>query len=155
MMAGCCLPASSRKQAFKRLAVFGAEFENVADFDGAPDAQGLAAIRTSLARLRQAQIAPLLDTNVAFDINVAQMKSVLVRARGHVGGAAQRLVRINRQILHAHRAQAAGMRLQRRENLLRLGGAKRCRAERRRSVSLRSIDGRRACRISTGLSSTI
>ena len=46
------------EQGVEGLAVFGAELENVADFDGAADFQGLAAVDAGFARLGQTQIAP-------------------------------------------------------------------------------------------------
>ena len=58
------------------------------------------------------------------------MEAVFVGAGGHVGGAAQGFVSVNRQIFHAHSAQAAGMGAKGGKNLLRFRRAEGRGAER-------------------------
>src|SRR5439155_906285 len=92
------------------LAVFRAELEDVADFDGAADLERLAALHTRLARRHRPQLPPLGHGDVAFNGDVLEMESVFVRAGGHVVRAAQALVGINGNFLHADRTQTSRMR---------------------------------------------
>ena len=91
------MPGFVEEQRVERLAVLGAELEDVADFDGALDLERLAAFGAGLARLHEAQVRPVRDLDVAPDGDVAQVEAVLVGAGGHLGGVAQALVGIDRQ----------------------------------------------------------
>ena len=112
------------------------ELEDVADLDGALHLERLAAFVASLPRLHQAQVRPMRNLDVPPDGNVAQMETIRVGAGRHLGCLAQALVRINRQLGNAHRAQAARMRAQRREYLLRLRRPEVTRAERADQLGL-------------------
>ena len=92
------------------LAVFCSELEHVSDLNRAADFQRLAAMRAWFAGRRQPQIAPLVDSDVAGDINVAQMEAVFVCARGHFRGPLQRFIRANLEIPCPDRAEASGVR---------------------------------------------
>ncbi len=88
MIAGLRLPASSRNVRVQLLAVFGAQLEDVADLNGAPDFQRLAAFGARLAGGDRAQVRPARHLDVALDGDVPQVEAVLVRAGGHVVRAA-------------------------------------------------------------------
>ena len=120
---GLLLAGFVEEQGVEGFAVFDAEFEKVADLDGAADGQGLAAMGARFAGLDQAQIAPLSDPDVAGDFDLAQMESIFVGAGGHAGGALQRFIGVNGQVFYADGAQAAGMGAEGRKYLLRFGGA--------------------------------
>ena len=74
------------------LAVFRAEFENVADLNRAPDFQWFAALGAGFAGGNRPQIKPFRHLDVALHGNIVQMEPVLVGAGGHVVRAAQPFV---------------------------------------------------------------
>src|ERR1017187_6969832 len=90
------------KSRAKLLAVFRAEFEDMANLDGPPDFQWFAAFRAGFTGSHSPQIEPLRHLDVAFDGDVAEMETVFVRTGGHVVRAAQPLVGINGNIPRLH-----------------------------------------------------
>ena len=72
--------------------------------------QGLAAFGAGLAFRYHPQISPLSNLDVAPERHIAQMKTVLVRARRHTFGAAQAFIRVDLQVTNSNRAQTSGMR---------------------------------------------
>src|SRR5580704_10445561 len=103
------------------LGVLGAELEDVADLDAALHLQAVPAVDALIAGGDLAQVRPLADVDVAFDVHAAQVGVIDVRAGVHAAPTAQRLVRDDRVIADADRAQAAGQRAQGIADLVRLG----------------------------------
>jgi hypothetical protein len=118
------LPGFIEVKSVQRLAVLRAEFENMPDFNRALDAQRLPANGAGFARADRAQVCPMANFDVAFDRDVAQMESVLVRAGHHSDGAAECFVGNDGELCHADAAQAARMRAESLEDFLRCGRAK-------------------------------
>ena len=124
----------SQEQRFQRIAVFCSQLEHVADFDRAPNLHWMTAFRARLAFFHQPEIGPLFHLHVAIRRYVPHVITILIRPGGHAFGAAQALVRVNRIFGNIHRSQAAGMRLERVENLVRSCGAEHAGAERAREL---------------------
>ena len=103
-----------------------------------------------------AQVRPVRHLDVAADGDVAEVEAVLVGAGGHVGRVAQAFVGIDRQrSVTPHRAEAARMRAERGENLLRPRPGGSC-AVPSAPASLASFNwSSPRTRISTGLLSAI
>src|ERR1700734_1515971 len=89
------------KRRIERLTVFRAELEDVADFNRAANLQWLGALCTRLTRADGAQIKPRRHLDVAFDRDVLQMETVLVRTSRHVIRTLQTLVGVDFKIIKA------------------------------------------------------
>ena len=72
----------------KRLGVLSALFEDVSDLDATEHLERLGADRARLTGGDGAKIEPLVDADVAVDVDAAQVVIVAVSAGGHVGAAA-------------------------------------------------------------------
>src|SRR6202044_1899906 len=83
-----------------------AELEDVAALDAALHLQAVPAVDTAVAGGDLAQVGPPADTDVALDVDTAQVGVVDVGAGEHAAAAAQGLVRHDRVITDTDRAQA-------------------------------------------------
>ena len=112
-----------------RIGILRAEFEDVTNLHRLENFEraGIAA-RTGFAGIDRAQVGPLIDLNVALDIDAAKVMVVFVGAGRHVAAALKREVGDDQQILAfasarlclcAHPAQTAGARAEQIANLLR------------------------------------
>lgn len=88
-------------------AVFCAEFENVANFDGGAHLERLAGLRARFAGLDGAQVCPAVDLDVSLDVDVAKVKAVFVGARSESGAIAEHEVGADFQAVNADGAQTS------------------------------------------------
>ena len=77
------------EESAEAFAVFRAEFENVADFNGGAHLEGLAGLRAGFAGLDSAQVCPAADLDVALDVDMAKVETVFVGARSEFGSVAK------------------------------------------------------------------
>lgn len=78
-----------KEEGAEAFAVFCAELEDVADFNGGTHLEGLAGLRAGFAGLDSAQVCPAVDWNVALNVDVAKVKAVFVGARSETGSVAE------------------------------------------------------------------
>src|SRR5262245_48999127 len=131
------LPPLVERVRAERLAVAGAELEDVADLDGLVHGERGSAQRARLAGAHLAQIEPILYGDVALEVDAAQVMVVPIGAGGHAAPPAQRRVRQHAEAAHAHRTEAAGRGAERGADLLRARGAQLARAGRVDQLLLR------------------
>ena len=118
-----------KKERVQSLAVFGPEFEYMADLDGSLHFKRLAAFPARLTCLNDAKVRPMCSLDVAPNRNVSQMETIFVGASGQAGAITETFVGKNLELSHADSAQAAGMRSQSGKNLLCFAGPEVRRAE--------------------------
>jgi hypothetical protein len=103
----------------------------VPDLDALDHLERIAAAGTGFAVLGRPQVGPLAHADVPGDVHTAQVHVVGVRPGGHAGPPAQGQVGQDRQVgRDTDRAERAGVRTQRGEDLRGLGRARRDRAGR-------------------------
>src|SRR6185503_20366896 len=82
----------------ERLAVFGAELEEMPDLDGAADFERFAAFGTRFARVDSAKVGPLRDLDIALHRDIVDVKPVFIRPGRHAVGTAQPFVGVHRPL---------------------------------------------------------
>ena len=85
-----------------------AQLEDVPRLDAAGDAQRRPAGGAGLAVHYRAQVQPVVDSHVTFDVDAFEVDVVLVGSGGHAGARAQGLVGVDGEVGDAHGAEAAG-----------------------------------------------
>ena len=84
------MPSGSSTCAPNASGVFRAQLEDVAGLDAADDLERSAAVGARFARDHLAQVGPLVDGDVAFDVDTGPMPVVFVGPRGQAGPALER-----------------------------------------------------------------
>ncbi len=97
--------------------------------DGPLNLQGLAAF-AQFALAYGTKIRPLHIRQIARDVYIANVKTILIRARCHPRSIAELFIGEHGNAFHPHRAETARMRAKRGMDFLHLRRAKNCRAQR-------------------------
>ena len=115
-----------KKEGVQSFAVLRAELEDVADFDGAPNLQRLAAIGAGSPARTVRRSAHWVTLNIAADGNIPKMETIFVRARGHVRPRRADVHRHKSAVLLSDGPEAARMRAERIEKFLRGSAGRNC-----------------------------
>ena len=117
-----------QKQCVQFLAVFGAELEDVADFDRTADLERFPTADAGLARPCSTQVGPVGHTNVAADRYIGVVETILIGAGGHTGSVSEDGIRVDGDLRYMSGAETSRVRPKLGKNFfcrgrLKVGGA--------------------------------